>query len=120
MDEKADIKRRYKENPPPAGIYKITNKGNGKILIGKGMNVAGILNGQQAQLKWGSHRNQALQADWNRFGSEHFEFEVVDYLQPAGDQREDLRNDLAELEQLWLTKLQPYGEKGYNSKPLKK
>jgi hypothetical protein len=120
MNEKADIKRRYKENPPPAGIYKITNKANGKIFIGKGINVRGILNGQQMQLKWGSHRNHALQEDWNHFGAERFEFEVLDYLQSTGDQREDLGTDLAALEQLWLAKLQPYGEKGYNSKPAKK
>jgi hypothetical protein len=120
MNERAAIRRRYKENPPPAGIYKITNKVNGKILIGKGINVRGILNRQQMQLKWGSHRNQALQEDWNRLGAENFEFEVVDHLLSTGDQHEDLRTDLAALEQLWLAKVQPYGEKGYNSEPDKK
>jgi hypothetical protein len=118
MKANVDAKRRYKENPPPAGIYKITNKANGKVFIGKGINVRGILNGQQTQLKWGSHRNQALQEDWNRFGAEHFEFEVLDSLQPTGNEHEDLRADLAALEQLWLVKLQPYGERGYNSRPI--
>lgn len=117
MDERAVLKRRYKENPPPAGIFRITNKVNGKTLIGKGANVCGILNGQRAQLKWGSHRNQMLQQDWNRFGPEQFTFEVLDYLQPTKDPQQDLRTDLAALEQLWLAKLQPYGEKGYNSIP---
>ncbi len=118
MDERAALKRQYKENPPPAGIYRITNKANGKIFIGKGMNVRGRLNGQQVQLKWGSHPNRALQEDWNRYGPEHFAFEIIDYLPPAGDPQQDLGKDLEELERLWLAKLEPYGENGYNSPPI--
>ena len=115
VDERTVLKQRYKDNPPPAGIYQITNKANGKIFIGKGINVRGILNGQQAQLKWGSHRNRDLQQDWNHYGGEQFTFEVVDYLPPVNDPHQDLRADLAALEQLWLAKLEPYGEKGYNA-----
>jgi hypothetical protein len=120
MNERALIKRTYKENPPPAGIFKITNRVNGKILIGKGMNVRGILNSQQAQLKWGSHRNQALQGDWNRYGADQFAFEIADYLEPTNDAGKDLRADLDALLQLWLAKLEPHGEKGYNSMPVKR
>jgi hypothetical protein len=114
MDERSALKRRYKENPPPAGVYRITNKGNGKIFIGKGMNVQGKMNGQMLQLKWGSHPNKALQEDWKRFGAEEFVFEVLDYLEPAKAPNIDPNADLSTLEQLWLTKLQPYGERGYN------
>ena len=117
MNERAALKRQYKENPPPAGIYRITNKANGKILIGRGVNVQGKLNGQQAQLKWGSHRDRALQEDWNHYGPQQFAFEILDYLPPARDPQQDLRTDLEELERLWLAKLRPYGEKGYNSPP---
>ncbi len=118
MDRKAELKRQYKENPPPPGIYKISNKANGKIFIGKGMNVQGKLNGQKAELRMGSHRNPELQQDWNRFGADQFAFEVIDCLEPsAADPRQDARSDLAALERLWLVKLRPYGERGYNRAP---
>lgn len=117
MDNRATLKRQYKENPPPAGIFRITNKANGKVFIGKGTNIKGKLNGQQLQLEWGSHRNKAMQEDWNRFGPEQFSFEVLDYLQPANDPGQDVQAELAALEELWIAKLECYGEKGYNDRP---
>ncbi len=107
------LKRAYQQNPPRAGIFKITNQTNGKILIGKGLNVAGILNSQQSQLKWGTHKNQLLQEDWNKYGAQQFNVEVLDTLE-ADDDFQLLRQDLAALEELWLNKLQPYGENGYH------
>jgi len=83
MDQKAELKRAYKENPPPPGIYKITNKANGKVLVSKGMDVQGKMNGQRAQLRMGAHRNVELQEDWKRFGADQFIFEVIDYLTPS-------------------------------------
>ena len=65
----------------------------------------------------GSHRNPELQQDWNRFGADQFAFEVIDCLEPSADPRQDARSDLAALEQLWLVKLRPYGERGYNRAP---
>jgi hypothetical protein len=117
MDDRAALKRQYKENPPPAGIFRITNRANGKVFIGKGINVRGKLNGQQLQLKWRSHPNKAMQEDWNHFGPEQFSFEVLDYLQPADDPGRDLQTELAALEELWIVKLECYGDKGYNEKP---
>ncbi len=117
MDRKATLKRQYKENPPSAGVYKITNTANGKIFVGKGLNVQGKLNGQKAQLRWGGHKNPDIQADWNRYGSESFAFEVLDYLAPPDDPGQDMDEDLEALRRLWLDKLRPYGDKGYNEPP---
>jgi len=114
---RSELKRTYRENPPPAGVYRITNTSNGKILVGKGINVRGILNSQQAQLQFGSHRNRDLQQDYNQFGADRFIFEVIDRLETTDRTQERLREDLAALEELWLEKLQPYGERGYNARP---
>jgi biotin operon repressor len=116
-DEKATLKRQYKENPPSAGIYRITNRANGKILVGKAMNAQGKLNGQRAQLKWGSHRNKELQRDWKECGEDQFAFEVIDLLEQPADPAQDMGSELSALEELWLNKLQPYGERGYNEMP---
>lgn len=114
MTTRSELKRRYRENPPEAGIYRITNTANGKVFIGKSLNVRGKLNGQMFELKLGSHRNRALQKDWNEFGDGSFAFDVVDILKPADDPLRDMSEDLAALEEAWLEKLQPYGDRGYN------
>ena len=113
---KSEIKRTYKENPPAAGIFRITNNVNGKIFLGKGVNVRGILNSQQAQLQFGSHRNRDLQQEYNRFGAEQFIFEIVDQLETSDRMPEQVKEDLEALEELWLEKLQPYGDRGYHTR----
>jgi biotin operon repressor len=116
-DQKAVLKKLYKENPPSAGIYKITNTSTGKVFLGKGMNVQGKLNGQRAQLKWGSHRNKELQNDWNQYGEDQFAFEVLDLLEQSSNPEQDMEGELLALEDLWLKELQPYGDRGYNEPP---
>jgi hypothetical protein len=117
---KSELKRAYKDNPPPAGVFQITNSANGKIFLGKGINVRGILNSQQAQLQFGSHQNRDLQQDYNRYGAATFVFEVIDELELSDKTPQEMREDLSALEELWLEKLQPYGERGYHKAPLNK
>lgn len=117
VNTRSELKRLYKENPPKAGIFRITNRTNGRIFIGKAMNVHGKINGQRFELQLGSHKSRTLQNDWNEFGEQNFEFDVVDYLDPVDDPGQDMSGDLAALEEAWLEKLQPFGEKGYNRKP---
>lgn len=116
MNNRKEIIREYKENPPPAGIFKITNTANGKIMIGKGINVQGRINSNMAQLRFGSHRNSELQEDWKKYGPEVFSFEVLDCLEEDVSHPERQNEELDALEELWLDKLKPYGEKGYNKK----
>jgi hypothetical protein len=116
MDKRAEQKRAYKDNPPPSGIYKITNTANGKIFLGSALNVPGKLNGAKFTLQQGGHFNAALQAEWKQFGPEAFTFEVLDVLKPAIGETEVKRDELEALEAMWLEKLQPYGERGYNQK----
>ena len=121
MDRKAERKeqvRQYMENPRPMGIYRVRNTVNEKALIGASVDLPSMLNRQQAQLRMGMHSNRALQDDWNQFGPEAFAFEVVDTLKVPPDQPDyDPTDDLKVLEQLWLEKLSPFGERGYNARP---
>jgi len=98
------------------GIYQIRNIVNDKVLVGATLNLPGIFNRYRLQLKAGSHQNKRLQAEWNEFGSESFVFEILDELTPGTDPAQDYREDLAFLENLWLEKLEPYGDRGYNEK----
>ena len=112
MDRKTLI-REYKETPRPMGIYRVHNKTNGKALIGTSRDVTSVLNRHRAQLGFGGHPNRRLQADWNSFGADAFNFEILDTLSPSDRPEYDPTEDLQMLEKLWLQKLAPSGNPGY-------
>lgn len=112
---KKELKEGYKLTHTPMGVYQIRNLTNDKLFVGAALNLPGILNSIKLQLRAGSHPNKRLQAEWNEFGSESFAFEVLDELAATEGAGYDYRADLAFLEELWLEKLQPYGERGYNA-----
>jgi hypothetical protein len=116
MDRKEKIKE-YKETLRPMGIYQIKNKANGKVLIGLSVNLPAILNRYKFELQMGSCRNQILQKEWKQFGPDMFEFTELEILKPKDDQAYDPAEDLQVLEALWIEKLSPFGEKGYNDLP---
>ena len=115
-NKQKELKREYKQNHPPMGIYQIRNLANEKVFVGSSLNLPGIFNRSKLELEAGSHQNKALQAEWKQFGSEGFAFEILDELEPREAPGFDYREDLVFLEDLWLEKLQPYDERGYNQK----
>lgn len=115
MDKKG-LKRDYKQTNRPMGVYQIRNLGNEKVLVGSTLNLSGIFNRHRFQLKMNAHPNKSLQTDWNKLGSENFAFEILEELFPRENPDYDYHADLTCLEDLWLEKLEPYGDKGYNEK----
>jgi group I intron endonuclease len=116
MDKKRLI-REYKETRRPMGVYQVRNTVNGKVLIGVSVDLPSMLNRQQSQLRMGGHPNRELQKDWAEYGPDAFEFEILDTLTPPEDPNYVPKNDLKALEELWLDKLSPFGDRGYNAKP---
>lgn len=85
-------------------IYKITNKINGKIYIGK-------TERENPEIRWQEHLRHANKLDLplyraiNKYGKENFCFEVI----------EQCNNfQLDEREIYWIAYHNSYGEKGYN------
>ncbi len=115
MDKKS-LGRDYKHSHRPMGVYQIRNLSNEKVLVGSTLNLPGIFNRHQFQLKMNAHPNKSLQTDWNKLGSENFAFEMLEELFPRENPAYDYQADLTCLEDLWLEKLEPYGSKGYNEK----
>lgn len=118
MDKKTrkELKKEYQQTHPPMGVYQIRNMVNKKIYIGTALNLTGVFNGSRAQLNAGSHMNRELQSEWRDFGSDKFIFEILDELTATEGPDHDYRDDLAFLEEVWLEKEQPYGERGYNQR----
>jgi len=109
-----DMKREYKERKKPAGVFQVKNTANGKILLGSSLNLEGPLNSHKFMLTMGSHRNEDLQKDWNTYGPDHFVFEILEVVKISDDPNFNLEDELTLLEQIWIEKLQPFGERGYN------
>ncbi len=113
---KKGLKILYKENPKPMGVFQVKNLTNGKIFIGSGIDVHGKLNSCKFQLAHGSFINQELQNDYNVVGESNFSFEIIDVLEQKTEISNDPKEELELLMSMWIEKLQPFDEKGYNRK----
>lgn len=116
MIDKKELKKQYKQTLPLMGIYRIKNLVNGKIFLGSSLNLQGKSNSFTFQLRSGLHVNSELQKDFNQFGEENFVFEIVDTLEPQEDLTYNYSNDLKVFLEMWMEKLQPYEERGYNKR----
>ena len=113
---RSELKRAYREKPPPAGVFAVRRTKNGKVAVGSSMNVQGALNRVEFELKLKMHKTfPGLQADCDQFGIDSIQFEVLDHLPPAEDPTtSDPKEELKVLKALWLERLKPFGEAGYN------
>jgi hypothetical protein len=116
MDRKAII-REYKERRPRMGVFQVRNTVTGQVLVGASTDLPAMLNRQRAQLRLGAHANRRLQADWQTHGADAFVFEVLDTLEPPDQPGHDPKDDLRVLEAMWLEKIAPFDDRGYNSRP---
>ena len=113
-----ELVRAYKESARPMGIYRIHNTRHDRSLVGRSVDLTAILNRERMSLKLGVHNNKALQQDWAELGSDAFVFEVLDTIKaPEGQPDYDPTDDLKVLEAMWIERLQPFDERGYNRKP---
>ena len=116
--DKAAAKLEYKLTHRPMGVFQIRNTTNDKVFVDSSTNIPGKINRHKFALTAGLHQNKALQAAWIELGESAFEFETLEPVEPRDDQNYDYAADLAVLESLWLEKLEPYGEKGYNERKM--
>lgn len=92
----------------------LRNKVNGKILIGSTNNLK-TLNGIQFMLEMNNFStNKQLQKDWNEYGKNAFEFEILEKLKKKDEPYYNEKEALLTLEEKWIQKIQPFGENGYN------
>jgi hypothetical protein len=117
MKSKQDLKREYKERAKPAGVFQVKNLANGKVLLESSLNLEGPLNRHKFTLQLGRHVNETLQKEWNEYGPDQFVFEILEVIIVKDDPSFNLSDELTLLEQLWNEKLQPFGERGYNTRP---
>ena len=116
--DKAAAKLAYKLSHRPMGIFQIRNTISDKVFVDSSTNIPGKINRHKFALNAGSHVSKLLQADWDELGPAAFEFETLEPVEPREDQKYDYAADIKVLEDLWLEKLDPFGERGYNERKL--
>ncbi len=115
-----ELVNNYKQTFRRMGIYQIRNQENGKILVCSSMD----LDSAQNRLKFMKSTNlnsiNEIRDDWKLFGGSSFVFEELDEIKPKEEvvtDRSELRQyqkEVDELLELWIEKLQPFGDRGYN------
>jgi group I intron endonuclease len=89
-----------------SGIYKITNRVNGKIYIGSAKSVSHRLSEHKWYLKNNNHENPHLQNAVNKYGLDNFDFSILEDVE---------QSKLLEREQYYLDLYKSYEEEtGYN------
>jgi hypothetical protein len=116
MKDKKELIKEYKMSPPKMGIFRITNKVNGKIYLIASKNLPATHNRFPFAFKDNNYFIRELQNDWNKYGDDAFVYDDLDVLEPGDDPKSDYTEELNTLLQLWLDKLQPYGDRGYHTK----
>jgi hypothetical protein len=121
MKSKKEIKDSYKQLKFKIGVFQIRNTVNNKIYIDSSTDLVAVWNREKFQLKLGSHPNAELQKEWNEFGEEKFVYEILSEVKQEEDDdgKMDYRNELKQLEKMFIDELQPFNENGYNIKKLK-
>jgi group I intron endonuclease len=61
-----------------SGIYQIRNKINGKVYIGKSVNIHIRILRHKSNANKGIHTNRYLQNSFNKYGMENFAFEILE------------------------------------------
>jgi predicted GIY-YIG superfamily endonuclease len=63
------------------GVYSITNKIDGKRYIGSSINLKKRINKHKLDLNKNKHCSLHLQNSWNKYGSQNFEFEILEFVE---------------------------------------
>lgn len=95
------------------GIYKVTNKINGKIYIGQSKNIKEKWTGHKndsfcSEEKWKAnkrHEQTHFHRALRKYGKQNFKWEIIE---------ECKKEELAEKEKFWIKYYSSYGENGYN------
>lgn len=78
---------RFEGNSLKSGIYKITNKINGRTYIGSAKEFKRRWSQHAASLKANKHQNKFLQADFVKCGEQAFLFEVLEVVEGTREER---------------------------------
>ena len=114
-ERQRELIEQYQKQPKQMGVYCIRNIATDQHFVATSRDIQARFNRHRYELRTQVERlSEDLQNDWTRLGADHFEFLILEELEPLDDTDYDPAEDLATLEALWLEKLKPYAPSGYN------
>jgi hypothetical protein len=105
MKTKKELKEEYKQMKIPMGVFQIKNKVSNKVLIDNSIDMESKWNRHKMELKFGNHRNRTFQKDWNEYGENNFDFEVLSELKNNEEENVNYNKELKTLENMMIEEL---------------
>lgn len=102
---KKALKAAYRQHKSRMGVFQVKNKQNGKVLIEGTTDIDARWNRHQTELRFGSHKNKALQQDWKTYDSTDFEFSILSDLEYQEEGQINYREEVKLLERMLLEEL---------------
>lgn len=106
MKTKKELKNEYKQLKPQMGVFRVINSANQKCLLEASTNISAKWSRHQVELKFGTHRNTALQSDWNTFGSDVFSCEILAELDREEEENLNYQEEVSTLLEMVEEQLQ--------------
>lgn len=104
-EQKKEIKKAYQQKKTVGGIYAIKNTITGELFIKESYNIAASKSLFDFSKKINDCPEQKLKQQWQKYGSDCFDFMVLEELEKGKEQtRKSFGEDLKELLQIWLEK----------------
>ena len=116
MDQKArrrQLTAEYKSNHPEAGVFRVVNSQNGKVLLGSALNLTSV----RSKLEFArstrspgalSALDHRLANDVRQYGLDAFSLEILEVLDTRPEMTAaEIREELGVLEGLWREKQDP-------------
>jgi hypothetical protein len=116
MLDKKELKKEYKNQKHPAGLFAVKNKQDNKMFIGISVNLPAKIRGVTFELEIGSHAYRNLADDYKQLGKEQFDIFILDQIEVKEETDRELRAELETLETMWVEKLKSEGVSFYNKK----
>ena len=100
-----DLIAEYKERDIIGGVFMIENTKNGRVLIKYHQDSRGYQNRFNFSKSVNSAVEMRLQADWNEYGADAFELDVLEELKKTDAQSDQsFKDDLVMLTEMWREK----------------
>ena len=113
MDQKSrrrQLVSEYKQTRPEAGVYRVVNRQNGKMLLASSPNLPSV----HSKMEFARSTNAAtifgykMAPDVRQFGIEAFSLEILEVLETRPEMAQtEILADLKTLEELWREKFDP-------------
>lgn len=114
MKSKKELRNEYKLMKLRVGVFQIIHRKENKMFLQTSTDLDSDFNSDIFKPNSGLHSNKSLQSDWDEYGSESFELEILDELKVKDTATtEEIRKDLEDLLEIHKAEMKLNGQALY-------